>query len=958
MALRWWQRLEIRVLLLATLLPLIGVVTVSFGVFHLMRQGLYEGARRQSESTADLITRSVERVMKDGRAEITRTLVADLRGNSGIAGLDVLNAEGREAFVKAGASPDREAVERLRADPAPYSVIVGDNLVFFRPLLNGPDCLPCHDSDPPLLGATKVSMPLQETIGGGASLIAAALFWSLAGVLVMGLMFWWLIRWLVVRPVKRMSEATRALAQGDLTIDIPAPPSGDLGQLWLSLRDSVRSLGAVILRIHEVSRRVAEAAAKTEQESAAMVEATSSEADSHASIASSMEQMVASVGQIAEDIEGLSAAAETLRATAQEMSVNTDEVHQRSEELTVTVAEVSSTAGEMSHTIRELTWGTEHLSGVSSETLAAVRDVEESLRAVEAGADESAASSARVRQEAEELGLRAVNRTLEGMESIRRAVDLGAAAVQALGQRSAKIGEILDVINEVNDRTGLLSLNAAILAAQAGEHGRGFQVVAAEIRSLAVRTANSTVEIAELIHTVRTEVGRAVEAMSVGRGEVEAGFGYAREAGAALAKIVESSSTSLEKASAIREAAHAQSLGLSRMRESMDLLEKMAQFLAQGTGEQKREADRIHTAMEQLSASSRQISLANGEQAAAGRHALAAAERVSNGIGHMALTLQEQRGGCRQIRDALVPIVDLPRTNRALLQRINLGLRGINADTQLLETEVSRFKVIPEESRGALRLGVVPLESPARMHGRFTPLAAYLGRALGRPVELRVALDFSAAVEDLGEGRTQFAYLTPSTYVLARARFGATLLATALRRGKPFQHAVIVCRRDAALRTLADLRGRSFAFGDVNSTSSHIVPRAMLLEAGVPVELLGSYEHLGHHDAVATAVLHGEFDAGAVMESVAARYAAEGLIALAQSPPIPEFNICASRDLEDELRARLGAALLALSRKSTDGAAVLDALYPDYTGFVQTADADYDGIRSMMQRLKLTEGER
>ncbi len=324
----------------------------------------------------------------------------------------------------------------------------------------------------------------------------------------------------------------------------------------------------MILRIHEVSRRVATISAKTGQESAAVVDATTVEADSFAAIASSIEELGASIGQIAEDIAGLAAAADTVHAAAREMAVNTGEVHQRSEELNATVSEVSATAGEMAHTIRELTWGTEHLSGVSTETLAAVQEVDEMIRAVGEGAREAAASSARVRREAEELGLRAVRRTLDGMESIRGAVERGADAVQALGQRSVKIGEILDVIDEINDRTGLLSLNAAILAAQAGEHGRGFQVVAGEIRSLAVKTGRSTVEIAELIHAVRTEVALAVDAMRDGRTEVDAGFGFAREAGAALEKIVASSGISLEKATSIQEAAQAQSRGLTRVRET------------------------------------------------------------------------------------------------------------------------------------------------------------------------------------------------------------------------------------------------------------------------------------------------------------------------------------------------------------------------------------------------------
>jgi len=952
----WWQRLEVRVLLLCTLLPLFGIISVSFGVLHLLRQGLVTVARQQSESTAEIITRSIERVLKEGRADTTRALVEDLRSHSGIAGIDVLNDAGREAFTKNASAPESEALDRLRANPVPFSLQRGERLFFYRPLLNGPDCRSCHGDANNLLGATKVSISLREVFQGGSTLVAAALAWSLAGVLAMGLMLWWLIRILVVRPVARMREATLALAVGDLTIDLQGHTSGDLGLLWESLRDSIRSLGAVILRIHEVSHRVATISAKTEQESAAVVDATTVEADSFAAIASSMEELGASVGQIADDIEGLAAVADTVHAAAREMAVNTGEVHQRSEELTGTVGEVSTTIGEMAHTIRELTWGTEHLSGVSTETLAAVHEVDEMIRAVGEGARESAISSARVRQEAEELGLRAVRRTLDGMETIRRAVERGASAVQALGQRSSKIGEILDVIDEINDRTGLLSLNAAILAAQAGEHGRGFQVVANEIRSLAIKTGRSTVEIAELINAVRTEVALAIEAMRDGRTEVDAGFGFARDAGAALEKIVASSGISLEKATAIQEAAQAQSRGLTRVRETMGRLDQMAQFLAQGTSEQKREAEKIRESMELLTGSAQRISVANGEQALAGNHVAAAAERVSEGIGRMSLALHEQREGCRQIRLALVPVIDLPRSNRALALQINQGLRSINSDTELLEAEVSRFKVLPEESRGALRFGVVPLESPARMHRRFTPLAEYLGQALGRPVELKVALDFSEAVRDLGEGRTQFAYLTSSTYVLAHGRFGATLLATALRRGKPFQHSVIICRRDARIRTLADLRGRSFAFGDINSTSSHIVPRALLLEAGVSVERLGSFAHLGHHDAVAAAVLRGDYDAGAVMESVAAQYEPEGLMTLAQSPPIPEFNICAARELPNAVQETLRGALLALSRDGAAGTTVLEALYTDYTGFAQATDADYAGVREMMLKLELLGG--
>jgi HAMP domain-containing protein len=92
-------------------------------------------------------------------------------------------------------------------------------------LLNEPGCRSCHVETKQLLGATKVTIPLRQGLEGGSTLVAIALAWSLAGVLAMGLLFWWLIRVMVVRPVSRMREATSALAVGDLTVDLQGTPA-------------------------------------------------------------------------------------------------------------------------------------------------------------------------------------------------------------------------------------------------------------------------------------------------------------------------------------------------------------------------------------------------------------------------------------------------------------------------------------------------------------------------------------------------------------------------------------------------------------------------------------------------------------------------------------------------------------------------------------------------------------
>src|SRR5436305_12759721 len=123
------------------------------------------------------------------------------------------------------------------------------------------------------------------------------------------------------------------------------------------------------------------------------------------------------------------------------------------------------------------------------------------------------------------------------MKQIRRAVVGANEVVTRLGERSAAIGRILNVIEDVAEQTNLLALNAAILAAAAGEHGKGFSVVAAQIRELSERTAASTREIAALIRSVQDEVANALRTMGEGTALVAQGVGLSREAGKALNNI-------------------------------------------------------------------------------------------------------------------------------------------------------------------------------------------------------------------------------------------------------------------------------------------------------------------------------------------------------------------------------------------------------------------------------------
>jgi phosphonate transport system substrate-binding protein len=259
--------------------------------------------------------------------------------------------------------------------------------------------------------------------------------------------------------------------------------------------------------------------------------------------------------------------------------------------------------------------------------------------------------------------------------------------------------------------------------------------------------------------------------------------------------------------------------------------------------------------------------------------------------------------------------------------------------------------VSSEVAAKVLRFGIVPLETPAEMFKKFSPLAKYLSDQLNVRIDLKVAVDLGGAVKDLGEDITQLCFLSPSTYIESHEKHGTRVLVKALKDGKPFQHSVIIAKEDSGIQSVQDLRNRSFAFGDPHSTSSHIVPRAMLLEAGIDVKDLKYYNYLGHHDEVAKAVLQGDFDAGGVMESTGYSFKDRGLAFIKFSEEIPEFNICVSKSLDNKTAEAIKSALIALRDSTPEHAAILQSINSGYSGFREASDEDYNAMRVMMSKL-------
>lgn len=278
-----------------------------------------------------------------------------------------------------------------------------------------------------------------------------------------------------------------------------------------------------------------------------------------------------------------------------------------SQQFTASAEQSSSSAEQVTVSIQDIARGAETSSQSAKGSVHAMAEISTSMQRIAESSADAVKESQDTSKQANE-GNTLVNKAVHQMQSIQTSVGTTSKLVTNLGERSKEIGQIVEVITGIADQTNLLALNAAIEAARAGEQGRGFAVVADEVRKLAEQSKGSADQIAMLISQIQSDTNTAVESMAKETKEVEEGTNAMNEAGQAFGRILESIKLVTEKIEEVNASAEKVAATTKTVNDTVSSLSDISQNTSMSSQNVAAASEEQLATMQEVSASAASLS--------------------------------------------------------------------------------------------------------------------------------------------------------------------------------------------------------------------------------------------------------------------------------------------------------------------------------------------------------------
>ena len=496
----------------------------------------------------------------------------------------------------------------------------------------------------------------------------------------------------IVGSVKDLEQTIARIAEGDLGPGIHCELEDEFGDVGREIELVRQRLRATVSRVSDTVESVERIAMGISDIAGDVVAANSDQARQIQQAAEVLGSIDERVAQATRSVDELGGAFDESSSSVIELGAAGDELNETASILSSKVDAVSGSLEQMIRSVAQVAGTSDKLASASEETSSSMEEMASSMRAVDTSAETTASLSREVVRIAE-LGQAKVVQTIAGMDAIREATDAAERVIRGLGARTHEIGGILDVIDDVADETNLLALNAAIIAAQAGDQGRAFSVVADEIKALADRVLASTKEIGGLIRAVQEESENAIGAIEAGSASVMSGVDLSAEAGRTLEEITVASRESGNRISEIFASVREQTKAASHVASLMERVRESAEEIGSAGNEQGKGHDVVYESAHTMREAAQQVRRTTEDQAREFGRIRENIDGMREAVERIAGSLSEQTGACCQVNEFLDEVSRRAITNEDAAERMRVATRELVAQSEALREESERFRV-------------------------------------------------------------------------------------------------------------------------------------------------------------------------------------------------------------------------------------------------------------------------
>jgi methyl-accepting chemotaxis protein len=469
---------------------------------------------------------------------------------------------------------------------------------------------------------------------------------------------------LLTRPLNQVVEAARGLAEGDTAQEITLVRKDEVG----TIAEAFRGLIAYQQEMAGVAAAVAEGdltrslQPKSERDTLGNAFQTMvlNLRDLIGEVSGSAESVAATSGQLVSSSEQTGKASEEIARSMQDVANAADQTAKTSQEMALGSEQQARSASDGASEMERLHSAIAHVTQGGVQQQQAAQQANDNMRQAAQAAEEVARSAQQMATSAQQAtavattGSKAVSQTVASMGRIQEQVAVSSARITELGAMGQAIGAIVETIDQIAAQTNLLALNAAIEAARAGEHGKGFAVVADEVRKLAERSTGATSEVSALIGKVRQGVNEAVAAMQASSQEVSAGAARSEEAGAALTQILAAVAAVASEVESVSAIAEQMAASVQEVTATMETVRASSAANGQAVAQMASGAEMVSSSIASVAAVSEETAAGAQEMSASAEEMSASAQNVSAAVEELSASVEEVHASASDLNSMAV----------------------------------------------------------------------------------------------------------------------------------------------------------------------------------------------------------------------------------------------------------------------------------------------------------------